>query len=248
MSTENQKCRTVVKAYAAAVVIFALITLGSHWTQRPEAWSGPLRAIADPARTVLYWSLLTIAAEAFWFVPRTGFGMVSMSLAVNLASVLVLPATYALPIAAGSVLFADLVFHRRCPLRATFNAAQTTISLAAVAWMLHRSSPGSAPIDSFLFDPFPILLGFLVFFVLNTGIVSGVLALENRQGLFSMWQRCFVTTQFGMSTLAHYIMAVALARAYFDVGFVSGLSSVLFFALIREAMQNRSANVVPASS
>lgn len=244
MNRGERQSRPVVRLYAAAVLLSALIALGNQWLQWTNAWPEPLATIAGPMSTALFWLMLTLAAEAFWFAPRAGLGMVSMSLGVNLASILVLPAQYALPIAGISVVFADLVLHRRCLLRATFNAAQTTLALAGAAWVLHETTSNIPPVGSLLLDPRPALFSFMVFFVINTGLVAGVLALESRENLFLIWQRCFITTQQGLSTLAHFILAVALARSCFDLGFMSGLAAVLFFALIREALHGRLAKPV----
>jgi hypothetical protein len=87
-----------------------------------------------------FWLVLFLASECFWLETPTRAGMDSMSLAVNFASLYVLPWHLVLTVGAFSVCSADLVLHRRGGLRATFNAAQTVISLAAAAWViaLHR--------------------------------------------------------------------------------------------------------------
>lgn len=180
-----------------------------------------------------FWFVLSLCAEAFWIETPTRRGMISMSLAVNLASLFVLPFGAMVWVAATSVLTADLLFHRRNLLRGAFNGAQTVLSLAACAGVLGAATP-TLGIAAVLLHPLPTLATPALFFVVNTGLVALAIALETRRNPWTAWVENFGFAYQALSTTGLFLTGLSLVAAYETVGFIGGLFFVVVFLLVRD--------------
>ena len=188
----------------------------------------------DTTATVVlaYWFLLSLASEAFWIETPTRRGMISMSLAVNLASLWVLPLPVAIWVGGASVLVGDLLFHRRRLLRALFNAAQTVLALSACAWLV-LDPIRSRGLDAMLLHPLSTASVPLVFAVVNTGLVALVIAFDRGLSPWAAWRDNFGHSYQALSTLGLYLAGLALVAAYEAIGFAAGLGFLLIFLLVR---------------
>jgi hypothetical protein len=196
----------------------------------------------DPAAvaptTVAFWLFMSLAAECFWLKTPTGNAMVSMSLAVNLATVFVLPLRYVLAIAALSVTASDLLLHRRSWLRATFNGSQSTIAMAAAFHAVRLiGGPHMGATDLFLLKPLAVVIAPLCFFIVNTSLVAGVMSLHSSRSLWRVWRENYGFGYQVLSTVTLSLLAVTLVLSIHAVGFISGLIFLLVFLALRESYQ-----------
>jgi hypothetical protein len=161
--------------------------------------------------------------------------MISMSMAVNLAVLFVLPRPVAFTVAALGVAFSDVLLHRRGIVRALFNASQTTIALAAAAFAMSLLGSAALPLGSrtILLHPFATLIALPVFFILNTGLVSCVIALECRRDPWNVWKKTFGTPVQFISSGLLFCIGLALVVGVEALGYLSGLIALPFLLLLR---------------
>lgn len=222
-------------AYVATTVLVAGAVLAAAWS----AAAG--EATAERTGLFAFWLVLSLAAECFWLETPTRAGMVSMSLAVNFASLYALPWHLVLTIGAFSVCAADLLLHRRGGLRATFNAAQTVVALAAATWTLRLlggagSGTGS---DIFLREPIATLAAPAVFVAVNTFTVAGAIALQGRQTLWTAWRENYGFAFHYLSSAVLLLLGITLVLSLETVGYISGLLYLVFFFFVRDAYLRR---------
>jgi hypothetical protein len=192
---------------------------------------------AVPLGLLGFWLVLSLAAECFWLETPTGKGMVSTALAINMAMIFVLPPPLVLVVGAVSVGLSDLLLHRRGALKASFNAAQTTIALAAChAAMRTFGRTEAAPNSgSFLQDPGGTLVISVSFYLVNTVLVAGAISLQTGTSLWGTWRANY---GFGYQILASavlFLLGMTLVLAYHQVGYIAGLGYLLFFYFVRDA-------------
>jgi len=186
---------------------------------------------------LLYWFVLSLAAECFWLETPTRAGMISMSLAVNMATVFVLPPHLVITIGVLSVGISDLLVHRRGFLRAGFNASQTTISLAASIAVVHLLAGPNPPPGCriFLEAPLAVLAAPVAFVLVNTLAVAGVISLQSSRPFWRTWRENYGHGYHFLSCGTQFLLGVSLAFAAQAIGFVSGLFSLLLFFFVRDA-------------
>lgn len=216
--------------YVVSIIGAAGVLLGHAVGKDPAADAVPIGVIG-------FWLVLSLAAECFWLETPTGKGMVSTALAINMAMIFVLPPPVVLVIGAVSVGLSDLLLHRRGPLKASFNAAQTTIALAVCfATMQVFAKSGVAPSsDAFLQDPWGTLAVPASFYLVNTALVAGAISLHARTSFWSTWRANY---GFGYQILASavlFLLGMTLVLAYEHVGYIAGLGYLLCFYFVRDA-------------
>ena len=222
-------------AYVAATVLAAGAILAA-------AWNGAAGdATAERTGVFAFWLVLSLASECFWLETPTRAGMVSMSLAVNFASLYVLPWHLVLTIGALSVCAADLLLHRRGGVRATFNAAQTVLSLAAAVWTLRLLGGREIGTGSGLFlrEPIATLTAPAVFVVVNTFTVAGAIALQRGQTLWTAWRDNYGFAFHYLSSAVLLVIGLTLVLSLETVGYISGLLYLVFFFFVRDAYLRR---------
>ncbi len=221
--------RAALPVYVGLVLVSGVTLLLWTWTR----YGGSGLTSLDFA----FWLVLSLAAECFWLQTPNGSGMLSMSLAVNFASFFVLPAPLVLAAGALSVGFTDLILHRRGPLRACFNAAQTVISMAA-ALATMRLLGGSEAIRGGAFllrHPAASLAGPAVFLAVNTIAVAGVLSIAGRKPFGSTWRENFGFGYHFLSCAGLLLVGLSLVVATESVGYIAGLLDLFLLWLVRDA-------------
>jgi hypothetical protein len=198
-------------------------------------------AIQDPRPvstgvTMACWFMLSRAAEIFWFDTPDSAGMVSMSSAVNLATLFVLPLAAGLDVVAVSVLVSDLLLHRRALVRAVFNAAQSVLSLGTAYLLFFGLSGESAPPGSHIVldHPLAVWAAPLGFYLVNTALVSTAIGLHDRDSILTAWLGHYGTSWFFLTSLVLFILAVSLVCCVESLGLWSGAIFVALFLLVRE--------------
>jgi hypothetical protein len=222
-------------AYVATMVLAAGAVLAL-------AWSGAVgEATAEQTGLFAFWLVLSLASECFWLETPTRAGMVSMSLAVNFASLYALPWHLVLTIGAFSVCASDLLLHRRGGLRATFNAAQTVVALAAATWTLRLLGSAAAGTGSGLFlrEPAATFAAPAVFVIVNTFAVAGAIALQRGQTLWTAWRENYGFAFHYLSSAVLLLLGITLVLSLETMGYISGLLYLVFFFFVRDAYLRR---------
>ncbi|MDM7914515.1 MAG: hypothetical protein ACE15D_14340 [Candidatus Eisenbacteria bacterium] len=194
-----------------------------------------------PMSGVAFWFLLSLAAETFWLPTPTGKGMVSMSLAANLAVLLALPATLAMSLAGLSVVLADLLLHRRSAIKSVFNGSQTIVALAlalSVARWLGLGSVGSIGMI-LLLHPVAVVSLLPIFSLTNTLLVSGAIALSSGEPFWKVWRENYGDWYQHFSSLALMVVGIGLLIGLETIGYMSGLAMLLVLLVLRDAYRLR---------
>lgn len=229
--TKSTKAPAALSLYVVSVAGAAAGLLVVLWT------NADLSAVSPVA--LAFWLFLTLAAEIFWLPAPGSRGMISMSMAANIAVLFVLPRPHALAVAALAVVFSDVLLHKRGLTRALFNASQTTLALAAASFFMSlfnaAASPGGSQI--FLLNPLATLIPLPIFLIVNTGLVSGALALEGRTNLWTIWRNNYGTSQQFLSSGLLFCMGLALVVGVESVGYVGGMVALPFLFLQKDVYQ-----------
>jgi hypothetical protein len=222
--------RTLFVAYVAIVIASGAALLAASWMSPGAFPTKPLVGFA-------FWLVLSLAAECFWLETPTRAGMISMSLAVNTATIFLLPFAWVVTIGAASVVLTDLLLHRRDIVRAGFNGAQTALSMAATFWVVRViiGSPHYSGRTILLEHPLAVVCGVVTFFVLNTGLVAGVISLNGRLGLWKAWRDNFGFGYQFLSSGALTVIGLTLVLSTEVIGYLSGMLYLLVFFFIRDA-------------
>jgi hypothetical protein len=233
MSSSRSKRRgAAVLAYVTVVHLLAITAM--VWIcGRP----GEVHRV--PPVPIAFWLVLTLAAELFWLETPTGGGMVSMSLAVNIAALYVLPAHLAVGIAAITTVIADLVIHRRGPLKAAFNASQVALTTAGCATLIRAlgGEPTGAGAAFLVREPLAVVSGPVLFFMLNTGLVAGVIGLDTGEGVARAWKRNYGFKYQVLSSATLSLLGLVLVVAVDSIGYIAGMLYLLFFFFVRDGFR-----------
>jgi diguanylate cyclase (GGDEF)-like protein/putative nucleotidyltransferase with HDIG domain len=210
---------------AAVLYIGAVILTGAVLM----VWLGP-RASFDPPLLfigLLVASGITSAFKVRLPLARSGSTM-SVSYAVDFASLLVLGANAAMLVAAASA-WSQCTFRkkeRNPPHQTAFSMAglAITVQAAGLAYEFFGGVPGTLA-DSLAGVARPLVAAATVYFLCNTAAIAAAIALSTRQPFFSVWHETFL-----WSAPSYYMGAGVAAVAMWAV-----MSSGLWLALLTAA-------------
>jgi hypothetical protein len=192
--------------------------------------------------TFLAWFVSCLAGEMLWIRTPTRNGTISMALALDLAVLIALPAAQSLPIVAASAFLASLYPHRRRLLRASYNAAQSTLAAGAALLAIRVFGPAddSIPVLDQMTNWPGLFAGGAAFFLVNSGLVAGAIALETRRDLWSTWRENFAYSFELATTAAQVSLAGFILIAYQQMGPMAVVAilpvlGVLWWSSAREA-------------
>jgi diguanylate cyclase (GGDEF)-like protein/putative nucleotidyltransferase with HDIG domain len=158
------------------------------------AWGLPRAAFDRPLLFLALMALATATATLKVTLPLTTSGStMSVSYAVDFASLLLLGPHETMLIAAGSA-FSQCKLNRkgRNPLHRTlFSTASLIITVQGAGWAYMMLSE-SASTDPMTAMARPLVGAATAYFVLNTGLVAGAIALSSRQPIGVTWQTNFL--------------------------------------------------------
>ena len=189
------------------------------------------------ALPLLFWLLANLLGELLWLPAPKGRGYLSMANAANFATLILLPASSAVLVTATAGALADLIFRRRRWDRALFNFGMcaVTVSLASLAF---RNSGGLGHnIDSLLspLNALPLLAAALTYFLVNTGLVSGVIALHQGQSVREVWQESFAFFYEVVGATVLMLLGYLFAILFLTWGYMSAFIAVIATYFIRDA-------------
>jgi hypothetical protein len=189
------------------------------------------------ALALLFWMLANLLGEVLWLPAPQSRGYLSMANAANFATLLLLPVADAVIITALAGLIADLVFRRRKWYQGLFNFAACAVTVAAAATAFSRAGGSSANIDALLspLNAVPLLLAGTTYFLVNTWLVSGVVALESRQSAWHVWRTSFAFSYELVGSVVLKLLGYLFAILFLTWGYMSAFLAVIATYFIRDA-------------
>lgn len=217
-----------------SLILYLVAVLGSASLLLALAWldAAPPNL---PWEILSFWLFLSLAAEIFWLETPTGKGMVSTGLAINMAMLFVLSSAQVLAVGALSVALSDVLLHRRGVLKASFNAAQTTISLAASLAVMGLLGYKGSLVEAVVQHPLATVAAPISFFCVNTMLVSIVISLDNGTSLWRTWRANYGFAYQVLSSTVLFLLGVTFVASYERFGYVSGLCYLVFLFFVRDS-------------
>jgi hypothetical protein len=198
----------------ACTVALAAIGTAASWA--PPHWD-----------TLLFWAVVSLAAELMWIRLPVGDATLSMASCSHFAALLMLPRGHAMAVTAVTGALAEAFVLRKPAPRVLFNAAQTAIAVGAASW-LYGASGGGALLEGLTHGRLlPILAAACAYFAVNTGLVSLAVSLSERVSWVSAWLRNFGHAQELVAGAALLSLGTLLAIQYAATG-VAGTVLVAF--------------------
>jgi signal transduction histidine kinase len=217
-------------AYAFISTVFFAAVLVAWLHRAPLVAPGALERL-------LPWLVATVLAELFWLPTITGRATSSMASTVNFAALFILGPAGAVWVAAIAAGLATILIQRRSLLRALYNLAQITLTVAAAGWFDAHSGGGRVTLESFR-DPAALvhfLNAGLVYIIVNTGLVAAVVSFWEGQSFLRVWYENYGYADDLLTSLALFLLSPLMVLSFLTLG-PAGIA--LFFVpmlLVRNA-------------
>ena len=214
--------------YVALVILGGLVLA---W----EAWS-PGQAGAEPM-TLLFWVLANMLGELLWLPAPKQRGYLSMATAANFATLLLLPVWQAVMVTAFAGALVDVIFRHRRWYQVLFNAAVCCITVFSASRVFTTVGQGRDGLENLLspLNVGALLLSALTYFLLNTWLVSGVVALDQRLEPCSVWTSTFASRQEILGSLVLFTLGLLFAVLFLAWGYMSAFLATIATYFVREA-------------
>jgi signal transduction histidine kinase len=190
---------------------------------------------------ILAWIVVSLMAESLWLQTITGKAMESMASAVDISLLVLLGYKPAVWIVAIAFALANVFFSRRVWYKAIFNAGQNVVALSAAgaAYTLLGGHPlvESGGLSS-LKGPsliLPWVAATLVYFVANTLLVSGAVAMQSGRKLLATWREEYLYYHSILGSAALFFLSPLVVVSYLAVGFFGLIFFFVPLLLIKEA-------------
>jgi hypothetical protein len=181
------------------------------------------------SRELVFWLVACAIGEVLWVRLPLGSATISMASCFNFAALLVLPLPAALATTAVATLLAEMAIMRKAPVRALFNAAQTTLAVGAAQAVFLALGGGRMPIVEMVsqLQLLPFLAAAATYYAINRVTVAVVVEIAERLTLAQSWQRNFGNVYDLLSCGAAFSLGVLLATHYASIGMAGTLLVVL---------------------
>jgi HD-GYP domain-containing protein (c-di-GMP phosphodiesterase class II) len=176
-----------IRSYVAAIVVTALAVAGVSWMGRgvyPGAWGLGVLIAAG--------AMLEMSATHL----RGGNASGSLSFVVHISAGILFGPLWGGVVVAASIGFGQL-YSRRPFLKAAFNIAQSTLALVTSVWvykLLGGELPpvflqklGELSVRSVVPEALAFFGGALVYFLVNSILVSGAVAISTQKSIWKVW-------------------------------------------------------------
>jgi hypothetical protein len=213
----------------------ALVAIGGAGAVLASAMPNPAPAPLE----ILFWFLANMLGEVLWLPAPRGRGYVSMATAANFASVLVLPTWTAVVVAAIAGAAADTIFRHRPWYKVLFNAAACCLTVYAASRVYGSAGNGHSGIEALLapLNVGALALAAVVYFGLNTWLVSGAIALEGRRPAWGVWRTSFGSNYSLSASLVLLLFGFFFATLFLTWGYISAFLAVFAAYFVRDAYQ-----------
>lgn len=194
----------------------------------------------DPTMGVLpllFWFLANLLGEVLWLPAPKGRGYLSMANAANVATLILLPPSTAVVVCAVAGLTADLVFRRRAWYQGLFNFGMCASTVFVAALVFRAAGGVSADVDDLLMptNAAPLFLMGLTYFMVNTGLVAGVVALNSGGSVREVWKTSFAFPYELVGALVLNLLGYLFAILFLTWGYMSAFVAVIATYFIRDA-------------
>lgn len=226
-------------AYVAIVISGGALILAAAWSALPSV--GWLH--------VGVWIVVGFAAERLWLRTITGRAMDSMASTVDVSLIVLLGVFPAAWIVAIYYTLANLIFVRREWYRTLFNSGQNILTVAAAgvvyATLGGRPLAREAGLVAGIWKPefsdlwlvVPYLASIAVYFLVNTLLVSGAVALSAGRRLFDTWREEYLYSSSIVSSVALFSLAPLVVVSFLSIGYVCLPFFAVSIILIKEAQE-----------
>jgi hypothetical protein len=189
------------------------------------------------ALSLLFWFLANLLGEVLWLPAPKGRGYLSMANAANFATLILLPASAAVCMTAGAGLCADVLFRKRKWYQAVFNFAACAVTVAAASAVFRNLGGASANIDALLspLNAVPLLAAGATYFMLNTWLIAGVVALQSGQPVWTVWRTSFAFGYEMAGAVVLNLLGYLFAILFLTWGYMSAFMAVIATYFIRDA-------------
>jgi uncharacterized membrane protein len=194
----------------------------------------------DPTMGVLplfFWFLANLLGEVLWLPAPRGRGYLSMANAANFATLILLAPWDAVLVTSVAGLVADLLFRKREWYRAAFNFGMCAVTVFAAS-LVFRSTGGTSAFMDALVSPLnavPLLVAGVTYFLTNTLLVAGVVAVHRRQSMLRVWRESFAFSYELVGTIVLQLLGYLFAILFLTWGYMSAFLAVVATYFIRDA-------------
>ncbi|MEZ4648769.1 MAG: HAMP domain-containing sensor histidine kinase [Candidatus Eisenbacteria bacterium] len=196
------------------------------------------------AKQLLEWGLLAwfaanLLSEFLWLEAESGEVTDSMALTMNLGVILLLEPTQAIWIVALSVFIATRFIQKRDWVKSLFGLGQMAITCGVSSYVFQVLHPD--PVLSSAFGTTQSVGATVVcaatYFLTNTFLVAGAVALQTDTGLWQVWRANWGTRNNIVSSVALFSLTPLMIIAFSSLGFSGVL--LFFLPLLIVKNQNR---------
>jgi signal transduction histidine kinase len=188
----------------------------------------------------LGWIVICVLAETMWLPTASGEGTVTMASTAGIAAAMLWGLEPAMWVVAASTLLADLLILRKPWIRATFNAAQSaiTIGLALYVWSLLgaplgglEAAQGMRQGEATAMRLVPPILGIIAtYWVMNRVLVAVAVAWSSGRGYLQVWREDWLYAERLLDDLAAFFLSPLMVIAFQAVGY---MGVILFYIPLR---------------
>jgi len=194
----------------------------------------------DPTLGVLplfFWLLANLLGEVLWLPAPRGRGYLSMANAANFATLLLLAPWDAVMVTAMAGLIADFLFRRREWYRALFNFGMCAVTVFVASTVFQKTGGHSGTIDALLspLNALPLLVAGATYFLTNTLLVAGAIALHKKQALVRVWRESFAFSYELVGAVVLQLLGYLFAILFLTWGYMSAFLAVIATYFIRDA-------------
>jgi len=226
--------------YVALVILGGLVLA---W----EAWS-PGQAGAEPL-TLLFWVLANMLGELLWLPAAKQRGYLSMATAANFATLLILPVSLAVTVTVLAGALVDVIFRHRRWYQVLFNAAVCCIAVFAASRVFTSICQGRDGLENLLspLNAGALTLAAVTYFLINTWLVTGVVALDQKLKPCSVWATTFASPQEALGSFVLFTLGLLFAALFLAWGYMSAFLATFATYFVRGAY-GRYLDARPAST
>ena len=211
----------------------ALIITGGAASLWASGWPSPPPALV----ALVFWTLANVLCEILWLPAPEGRGYLSMATAANFATLLVLPPGAAIATTALAGGLADAVFRRRRWYQVLFNMGMTSISVAAASQVFTALGGVRGGADEILspLNALPLLLSAATFFLANTWLVTGVVAISQGGSFPEVWRTQFAFNYALLGAVVLLVLGYFFAILFLTWGYLSAFLAAATAYFVRDA-------------
>lgn len=223
--TQNHRTISVRVHWYVAAVVFAGFVAFVFAIRGPWPHAEPHVS----AGGILTFVLVGLGLELGWHRLRMGSAYGSIAFVTFLGAALVFGPAWACAVTA-VCLTSNLALNRRPPVRVLFNVAQYVLAIVAGSW-IYVNLGGSIPPATIGEAAFPFVGFVFAFFFINSGAVSGVIAVSEERSFGEVWLRN--TWSLAAYDIVASGLGLAIAMLYLRFGFWGVCSVVIPILFMR---------------